>query len=267
MAEHLKNFPTIVNLLNEHEIGYHSSSHSVHPTIPEFTDLENYNDAIDISLQRETAHINPLTGAVEGQGGINALRDLFPKKQITAFRAPGHCWTPPHLEALQRLGFEYDFSASVSKQRVRFKDVTFYPYPLRAHWKGTPPDYLGLLLAPIRETTVLTIHPSLIVNRSEWDSIFRESNPHKLSPPQSRSPAETAALFSSFDTLLRRLRSLQKMHLITMINSLKHTTKNLSSNLINIEDCYNRSIKWALKSAYKPRFLYQHFVRFFEETS
>ena len=267
MAEYLQNFSPIADLLDEHEIGFHSSSHTVHPTIPEFTDLENYNDAFDVSLARETAHINPLTGAVEGRGGINALHALFPKKQIKAFRAPGHCWSPPHLEALQRLGLEYDFSTDFSKQRVSFKDMTFYPYPLRAHWKGTAPDYLSLLSASSRETTVITIHPSLIVNKNEWDSIFQESNPRRLSAPQPRSPAETNALFRSFDQLLQSLRRLEKIHLLETTNSLRHTTKKLPLAAINIERSYNRSMKWASKCGYKPKFLYSHFVKFFKEDS
>lgn len=109
MAEKLENFPTVVDLLCEHQIGYHSSSHSVHPTIFEFTDVEDYEQAYQVSLERETAHIDPLTGEIDGKGGILTLRALFHTKQITSFRAPGHCWAPPHLEALRTLGIVSDF--------------------------------------------------------------------------------------------------------------------------------------------------------------
>ncbi|MFX1521737.1 MAG: polysaccharide deacetylase family protein [Promethearchaeota archaeon] len=87
MAEKLEDFDEVVELLSEHEIGYHSSSHSVHPTIFEYTDLADYNEAFRISLERETAHINPLTGEIEGKGGIFSLRTLFHKKQIRLFRS------------------------------------------------------------------------------------------------------------------------------------------------------------------------------------
>ena len=36
MAEKLSTFQNL-NLLSEHQIGYHSSSHSIHPTLFEFT--------------------------------------------------------------------------------------------------------------------------------------------------------------------------------------------------------------------------------------
>src|ERR1700690_4116449 len=64
MAEHLFNFPDSVALLNEHQIGFHSSSHSVRPRIFEFTDVRSYQEAYQVSLLRETSHVNPLTGAV-----------------------------------------------------------------------------------------------------------------------------------------------------------------------------------------------------------
>ena len=82
MAEKISNFPEIIDLLKKHEIGYHSTSHSVHPIIPEYTDVKNYKKAYEISLKRETSHINPLTGKIENEGGIYLLQDLFhPQKR------------------------------------------------------------------------------------------------------------------------------------------------------------------------------------------
>ena len=63
-------YPELLDLLEKHEIGYHSSSHSVHPTIFEFTDVAKYDKAYQTSILRETSHINPLTGKIEGSGGI-----------------------------------------------------------------------------------------------------------------------------------------------------------------------------------------------------
>ncbi len=81
MAEKLSDFPDTVELLSEHQIGYHSSSHSIHPTLFEFTDVESYEEAYQTSLIRETAHINPLTGEIEGSGGIQALQGFSPKNK------------------------------------------------------------------------------------------------------------------------------------------------------------------------------------------
>lgn len=266
MAERLRNFPLIVDLLNEHQIGYHSSSHSVHPTIFEFTDIKDYEEAYQISVQRETAHINLLTGKVEGRGGIHALTDLFPKKQITSFRAPGHCWSPPHLEALKSIGIKYDFSTNVSSMPISYKGVTFYPYPIIGQWQGKLSEYRVLLISLLkRETAVVTIHPSLLVNKHEWDSIYWKSNPKKLIQPPARSPKEAISLFRRFDLLLRQIANLQKTHLIKETSNFEKACRKLNVTKTDVEECYQRSIVWAIRlHNYKPKFLRSHFFRFFK---
>jgi hypothetical protein len=267
MAERLKDFPATVTLLSEHQVGYHSSSHSVHPTILEFTDIPDYDKACQISIQRETAHINPLTGKIEGSGGILALGELFPRKRITAFRAPGHCWSPPHLEALKGLGIKYDFSTSVSSTTVDYKDVTFYPYPILAHWQGKLKERWLVLNSLVRhKLSVMAVHPSLLINKNEWDLIYRGSNPRKLTDPQPRSEIEFASLYHSFDLLLRHINSLQKRHLIRVTADLEGSTKALNIEKIDVEKCYLESIKWAVRQGYRPKFQLRHFQRFFKST-
>jgi peptidoglycan/xylan/chitin deacetylase (PgdA/CDA1 family) len=275
MAEKLSNFPATVDLLSEHQIGYHSSSHSVHPTIFEFTDVESYEEAFQTSLIRETAHINPLTGAMEGPGGIHALKALFPKKQIVAFRAPGYCWTPPHLEALKTLGMTCDFSTNISIEPMGYHGITFYPFTiLLANWRGGIRQHSYLQrLTLMRETSVLTIHPGTMVNRLDWDLIYYSKfnnfnlNPTNLAEPPARSPAEVASIFHKFDLLLRHLRTLQKAHLLKVTSTLKTANKTLCPTLKDAEKCYNLSVKWAEGYGYNPKFLHGHFIQFFETNS
>lgn len=265
MAERLKNFDDVVDDLKEHEIGYHSSSHSVHPTIFEFTDVENYERAYYISIRRETSNINPLTGEIEGKGGIYTLKSLFPNKQIIAFRAPGHCWSPPHLEALRDLGIKYDFSANLSSSPISYKRITFYPYPIIGHWQGKLMDYSTLSTSLFRnKVTIISFHPSLLVNQREWDLIYLKSNPKKLIEPQLRQPLEILSLFQKFDLLLKQLQKLQKLGLIEVGNNFEKVHKNLLVTKSVIDKCYKTSIRWCMGHNYKPKFLYQHFLKFFE---
>lgn len=264
MAEKLSNFPDTVDLLNTHQIGYHTSSHSVHPALFEFTDVKDYEEAFQASLMRETAHINPLTGALEGKGGIYALKTLFPKKQITAFRAPGHCWSPPHLEALATLGINNDFSTNLYPYPIRYKGITFQPYTISGQWVGTPYQYLLLVSSLRRHASVLTIHPSLMVNRLEWDLIYFKDNPTVLSQPPARTPAEISSLYRRFDGLLMHLRNLQKLQSIEITPPLKKVEKNLRPTRLDAEKCYRRSMKWAARHDYHPTYLFQHFIKFFE---
>jgi peptidoglycan/xylan/chitin deacetylase (PgdA/CDA1 family) len=267
MAEKLENFPAIVDLLGEHQIGYHSSSHSVHPTIFEFTDVEDYEQAYRISLERETAHINPLTGEIEGKGGILAVRSLFRKKQVVSFRAPGHCWTPPHLEALRTLGITSDFSTNIHSDAASFKNIAFYPYPVFIYWSGKASEYRILLLSLLRNRlNVLTLHPSLLVNKEEWDSIYRGGNPEKLLPPHPRNLDEIENLLHNFDLLLKQITELEKMHIVETATSLEIPRRNWSIGKTEIEKCYQYSMRWASRQNYEPKFLLNHFFKFFEST-
>jgi peptidoglycan/xylan/chitin deacetylase (PgdA/CDA1 family) len=265
MAEKLKGFPIIIDLLGEHQIGYHSSSHTVHPTIFEFTDVEDYGQAYRISLKRETSHINPLTGEIEGKGGILALRELFHSKQIVSFRAPGHCWTPPHLEALKTLGIAFDFSTDLSPLPIDFKGITFYPYPIMGHWQGKSWEHRLLLASLLRKKlSILTVHPSLLANKDEWDSIYFDSNPKSLSPPHSRSPDEIKKLLHSFDLLISRITRLQKTHMVETTPKFEKSNRDLKVNRSDVEECYQWSMRWALDQNYRPKFLLSHFFKFFQ---
>jgi hypothetical protein len=275
MAEKLSASPDIIELLNAHQIGYHTSSHSIHPTLFEFTDVESYEVAYQNSLIRETAHVNLFTGEIEGDGGLHALKALFPKKQIVAFRAPGYCWTPPHLEAMKTLGITYDFSTNISIDLFSYRGITFYPFTiLVTNWQGGFREHFLLQRLTLkREVSVLTIHPSTLVNQLDWDIIYYHKynnfklNPTNLVQPPARSPADIKSKFHRFDLLLRHLATLQKTHLLKVTPELKTTSKTLHPESINIDKCYNFSIKWAEGFDYKPSFIYKHFMRFFEKTA
>ena len=275
MAEKLSNFPTTVNLLSEHQIGYHSSSHSIHPTLFEFTDVESYEEAYQTSLIRETSHINPLTGKIEGTGGIHALQALFPKKQIVSFRAPGYCWTPPHLEAMKTFGITHDFSTDISFEPISYRGITFYPFTiLLANWQGGIRDHSRLQRITLkRKISVLTIHPSTMVNKLDWDLIYYpkhnnfKPNPESLTQPPARTNLDTASKYQKFDLLLRHLSTLQKLKLLEVTPELKTTNKTLCPLSRDVTKCYKMSVFWAEGFGYKPKFLNDHFFRFFELNS
>lgn len=269
MAEKISNYPQIVEKLKNHEIGYHSSSHSVRPTIPEYTDVEKYKKAYEISIQRETSHINPLTGKPEKEGGIYFLQDLFHPKKIQAFRAPGMCWTPPNLEALNSLGIKYDFSTNLTYSKpVTFKGITFYPHTVTQQWNGTIYDYQCLVSSMLRnKVTVFDLHPSLLVNQIEWDSIYYKGNPKTLSKVQPRSAKESELLFNKLELLIKRISFLHKSKLIETDPVFNSPNKrlNLNINKEQVGKWYETSMQWCRKHFnYHPKFIRNHFYEFFE---
>jgi peptidoglycan/xylan/chitin deacetylase (PgdA/CDA1 family) len=268
IAEKLSNFPETVNLLKTHEIGFHSSSHSVHPTIPEYTDIKSYKKAYETSIERETSHINPLTGKPEKEGGIYTLQELFHPKKIEAFRAPGMCWTPPHLEALRDLGIKYDFSSNITtSEPTQYKGITFYPYTFIQQWSGTVYDYECLFYSILKnKVSVFDLHPTLFVNQVEWDSLYYKGNPKTLSTVPKRPQDETALLFRNFELLIKRIKPLQKIGIIDTAPSFNAKGRNLALTVQQVNDCYKTSMRWAVKRFnYGPKFIKNHFYEFFHE--
>jgi hypothetical protein len=267
MAEKISKYPSIVEMLKQHEIGYHSSSHSVRPIIPEYTDVKSYEKAYEISIERETAHINPLTGRIEGEGGLIFLQNLFYPKKIEAFRAPGMCWTPPHLEALRDIGIKYDFSSDVTISKpVHYKGITFYPYIFLQDWNGKLYDYQHLLYAILkREIAVLSLHPTLFFNQEMWDRIYLKGNPLHLTNASRRPFKESKLLFTKFELMLKQIKMLQRAKLVGTDINLNWSTNKLIINKDKVKKCYEKSMYWCKKHFnYKPKFILRHFYEFFE---
>jgi hypothetical protein len=267
VAEKLSAFPKIIYLLEDHEIGFHSSGHSVHPTIPEYTDVEKYEIAYKISLERETSYINPLSGKIDGSGGIYSLQNTFKSKKIQAFRAPGMCWTPPHLEALMNIGIKFDFSSNVTYSKpVKHKGVTFYPYTFMQSWDGSLQDYecLGNSLLK-RDFSIINLHPTLFVNNLEWDSIYYERNPKSLSHVPHKLPKESNFLLKNLNLLLKRVSTLQRANLLETNPDLCSATTDLKISTDQVEKVYSWSMRWPRnRFHYKPVFIRHHFHQFFE---
>ena len=266
MAEKIRNFPNIIKMLEKHEIGYHSSSHSVRPTILEYTDLNSYQDAYEISLKRETSHINPLTGEIEGGGGIKCLKEIFPTKQIIAYRAPGCSWSAPHLEALRDLGIKFDFSSIFSHNPFYYKGITFYPYyPQLGEWQGNITQYIIVIRSILTlQHTIMDMHPNHLVNQNMWDFIYYHGNPDKQNQAKQRNSKSITSLFKSFEFLLRQLCAFQKIRLIKISTDLVTSHKTISQEEIDFKKAYEHSIYWVKTYFnYEPKFIYNHFMKFF----
>ncbi len=263
IAEQIRRFPKISELLKTHEIGYHASSHSVKPAIFEYTDIESYVKAAKISRRRETSCINPLSGNICSKGGILLLRQIFPEKEITSFRAPFLCWSPPHLEALKELDFKFDFSADICKMPVLHKDVTFFPYPIIIDSPGVNfPIIIKKMLS--QKFCVLLMHPSHVMFKPGESFYHQYSSPFHPIRIRKRNPMRVTSKFSELEIFLFGLHLLRKKGLIKLINTLERAEKTLDPHETDIAKVYNKSV-YAAKNlfGYKPKFLLRHFHHFF----
>jgi hypothetical protein len=265
MAEKLARYNETLNLLSDQQIGYHSSSHSVRPTILEYTDVPNYDEARLESERRECSHINPLTGAVEGRGGINVLRELFPGHSIKAFRAPDYCWSPPHLEALTDLGIEFDFSTKLFSEPSAFKGITFYPFPVCHFWARSV--YINLFRPLLtKRTIVLNFHDWQFVNAEAWNYFYANENPEKLIATSSRGVEEVRSLFSTFELFINQIKALKRTGLFEVTPKLERRSVHPPIDKTSVTERCNEMIAWYERNChYELKYLHKHFERFFLE--
>jgi peptidoglycan/xylan/chitin deacetylase (PgdA/CDA1 family) len=273
-CETLKDSPEVLDLLENHEIGYHSTSHSVHPGIIEYTDVRNYDEARQIALKRETSKINPLTGEIEDNGGILLLHRVFPKKKIVSFRAPGFSWSPPHLEAIEQLGIRFDFSANLFPVPIHYKKTTFYPLPILAYSKYSPFFPFGntRLTSMVRLTgkivarhpLVFFSHPHILTNAEDWDYDYRVGNPKKLRLIRQKSWHEIEKTLGSFDLYLRRVHFLANRGVLEVTTTLEEGFCRTHFSNKEIVQSYMRSTKWFTRDFnYSPKYLLNHFFQYF----
>jgi hypothetical protein len=265
MAEKLVGYKETFNLLSDQQIGYHSSSHSVRPTILEYTDIPDYNEAREESKRRESSHINPLTGAVEGKGGINVLREQFPEDPVKAFRAPDYCWSPPHLQALTDLGIEFDFSTKLFSEPAAFKGITFYPFPTCHFWGRSV--YLNLFRPLLsKQTLVLNFHDWHFVSAEAWNHIYLNGNPEKLYATSPRGGEEVMKMFSTFELFIGQIRALQRAGLVEVTPKLERRSVHPSLDRANVTRLCSDLVAWYRREYhYQPKFLHRHFEKFFFE--
>lgn len=261
VAENLVSYPMILELLRSHEIGYHSSSHSVKPRIFEYTDVESYGEAVEVSMERESSSIDLLTGDIVGKGGILALREIFPEKKIDSFRAPFLCWSPPHLEALGKLGFHFDFSADVCIIPSLHRGITFMPCstPIDSMFHDFDVIFKRMLNEKL---VVLLAHPSQIVFKST-SPLHQHNNPFDPIQIERRSQIATRTELLKWKLFLSGLCRLQKRRIIKVNSSLEASEKPLDLEKVDVTKVYETSLR-APKKIYgsKPKFLLSHFYHF-----
>jgi len=280
IIEDLVSSGEILDKLGEHTIGYHSSSHSIRPRIFEYTDVMSYEKAVKISIKRETSNINPENGAIKGTGGLQRLREIFPHHKIECFRAPFLCWSPPHLEALSKLGILFDFSTNINEEPIQFHNMTFYPFPIAVDGiiqkiasavDGSRRIFPRLLISRLlsRKRTVLLIHPTKIAFKETPYNrkIINGSTglPFQLTK---NSVLEIEVNFLALDIFLRMLKFLEQAKLIEVTSRIQRSRMDLDRRAISAENLYFRNAKICKKLFdYSPQYMYNHFQKFLENST
>jgi hypothetical protein len=205
-----------------------------------------------------------LTGECEGKGGILLFKNLFPNHHVISFRAPGFCWSPPHLEALKDLGIQFDFSSCLSPIPVSYGGITFYPFPTLIDIIN-PLRYRLILRSLLKyRFVVLDFHPHYFVNLNLWDLAYFSGNPKRLIQVKARGWKDTKAILRKFELFLKHFGSLQKKGMLTITPSLEKSRNEPMFTMERTMKSYRSSVSWVQNTlGYNPKFLREHFNKFF----
>jgi hypothetical protein len=244
---------SLLKMFDLHEIGYHSSLHTRRPTIQEYTDIQDYEEAVRVSIAHES-----------GPTGLEFLRETFREKEINAFRAPRLAWSPAHITALYNLGIRFDFSTCVSNDAVNHRGVTFFPRPIEIDRIYSPITLARVMKQLLtRQTVVLDLHPSVLMYKGWWDWEFMHPDISPRYRPKPRSSVDMAVRLVAFRVFFFLVRVLTDIGVVEVTPKLKSSLVPLRTNTVDVAALYRRSISaslWFVR--YRPANFMRHLTLF-----
>ncbi len=203
----------LVARLSRHTVGYHSATHSLHPTIAEEAAGQTWLGAQAAFAARELA-------------GFRQVRDAFGPP--ACYTQPGGNWTASALPVLRRWGVPCEYSEDWNS----YIDCGATPvhYAGLLHWSApvaAPKPLLSALpaalepaLAQVRAALAaqtggsapvnVVAHPTELCTTAFWDAVNfgRGRMPPETAwrPAPTRPPEEVAAAAAAFDRYIQRLR-------------------------------------------------------------
>ena len=214
----------IVKELEYHEIDFHSHSHSVHPTINEYTDKENYYEALDEFIKDESA-------------GMKKVKEFFNRDYLPAACIPGNCTSYVAHYGYEKLGFKF-FSGDDIYDKVSYRPI-YNCNTVSLHYarsldgvlfrlnKNEIADYVNET-ARGKHTMIFFHHPQRSYCKTFWDGDnFNKKNTPKDQWIKSEihNTEDTERFYKNFRALVRHLRDDGDFKIITYEELAKQTTE------------------------------------------
>jgi hypothetical protein len=201
----------VIDALARHDIGFHTTWHSVHPTIMEYLSDKGWDDGVEEVLRRE-------------KSGVEALETVFGRLP-SCYGGPGNTWGPQVNEAMRRLGVPavvYSPTCVPGGDVHEFCGVFAYPcgcsigdgdYHLPDVWAKNLDRVLGVIEsmrnAGTRWLEVFMGHPTRILHEEFWDG--PNFSQGKLPPreqwvlPRRKSDADVQRALANLRKTVRRI--------------------------------------------------------------
>lgn len=204
----------VIDALKWHEIDYHSNTHSVHPTINEYTDIEDFDEALRLVIKDE------------GEG-LQKVKKLFGKEKLTAMCVPGNCTSYVAHYGYNELGFDI-FSGDDVYDKAHYRPI-YFCNSLSLHYarsldgilfKESEDEIVRFIEETIAEkhTVVFFHHPQRSICKTFWDSDnFRKKNTGKENWIKSEihKTEDTDRFYRNFRFFVRYLKSKENLNITT----------------------------------------------------
>ncbi len=196
----------VIDALKKHEIDFHSFSHSMHPTINEYTDMCNFDAALEEFLRRERV-------------GMKMVKDVFGVDHFASAVPPGSS-----ISYVARYGYAAEgipvYAANqnldvVSRRPVSYCNSTYINYScgMDRLLFDTDEEALRKRLdekAAKSDVYVFYHHPAMNtvkVFADELNFFKKNTPPEKYVLSETYTKEETDRFFANFRTLIRLLKA------------------------------------------------------------
>ena len=205
----------IVRELEFHEIDYHSHRHSIHPTINEYTDIEDYNEALERFILDENE-------------GVEKVKSAFNAERLVAACIPGNSTSYVAHYGYGEMGFEF-FSGDDIYDKVSYRPI-YNCNTISLHYARSldgvmfnfnDDDEIKKFInetARGKHTMVFYHHPQRSYCKSFWDA----DNFNKINTPEEEwirceihDERDTERFYDNFRAFVRLLRDDGDFDIIT----------------------------------------------------
>ena len=215
----------VIDALKYHEIDFHSHSHSIHPTINEYTDKENFHDALDEFIKDESA-------------GMKKVQDFFKCDYLPAACIPGNSTSYVAHYGYEKLGFKF-FSGDDIYDKISYRPI-YNCNTISLHYarsldgvlfrlnEGEIADFVNET-ARGKHTMVFYHHPQRAFCKSFWDADnFNKTNTpkEKWIKSEIHNTEDTEKFYENFRSLVRFLRDDGDFNIITYADLARLTAEN-----------------------------------------
>jgi len=183
--ERLKRFD-VIDAIKEHDIGYHTNYHSIHPTHPEGIEGMSLEDSVNWIIQHE-------------ESGIQDIERLFGTKPFS-YTTPGLSWTPATLLANHHFGIKVSFVGPYTSRYLPYwycgQLIVDYGHKLnfeQSFREDCNEESFFIQLGRLKEklkgidaTVTIYTHPGRIFTANHWDLVYKNGmNPsiEEATPP------------------------------------------------------------------------------------